>query len=103
MTPFELQLALRNPEVAVRSGATDLRGRKTVAAANRLAVNDPQVFSNEPDGQRLLLEPKQLRVSDVSARLPLQYGLGKKALPPQSDQAPGVEVLRMQAPDPHRC
>jgi len=86
----------------VHSGTTDLCSCKTVTAANRLLVNDPQVFSNEADGQRLLFEAKKLRVSNVSSSPPPQYRLGKKALPPQGDQAAGVKVLRMQAPDPHR-
>jgi hypothetical protein len=99
MMPFELQLASRDSEVAARSGATDLRGRKTVTAVDRLAVNDPQVLGNEADWERLLLKPKKLRVTDVSIRLSLEHGLGKKTFPPQGNEPAGVEVFRMQAPD----
>jgi hypothetical protein len=66
-------------------------------------VNAPQVLGNEPDGGRSLLKPKKLRMVGVSIRLSLEYGLGKKSFPPQSNEAASVEVLRMQTPDSHCC
>src|SRR4249920_1609333 len=56
--PFEHELTARNSEVAGRSGTTDLLGRKTVTAARRLSVNDPQILGNEAHGEGLLLKPK---------------------------------------------
>jgi hypothetical protein len=101
--PFELELTARDSESTGCSGATDLLGRKTVTAVHCLAVNDPQVLGNEGDGERLLPKPKKLRVMDVSRRLSLEYGLGKKSFPPQSHQPAGIEVLWMEAPDSHCC
>ncbi len=99
--PFELKLAARNGEIAGRSGATDLRSRKKVTAVHCLSVNTPQILGNETDGGTSLLKPKELRMMDISLRLSREYGLGKQAFTPQSNQPAGIEVLRMQTPDTH--
>jgi hypothetical protein len=101
MTPFELELSAGDSEVGGRSSATDLRGRKTVAAVRGLLVDGPQVLGDETDRGILLLKPTKLRVMNISSCCPLQYGLGEKSFPPQSNQPAGVKILRMQTPDAH--
>ena len=101
--PLELELAARNSEVAGCSGTTDFCNCKLVTAIHCLFVNAPQVLGNEPDGGRTLPKPKKLRMTCVSIRLSLKYGLGEKSFPPQSNQAASVEVLRMQTPNSHCC
>src|SRR5262245_64790628 len=101
VTPFEPELVAGDRELAERSRATDLRRRKAVTAIRCLFVNDSQILCHETDGRTVLPKADKLRVMNVTARFSPEYGLRKKSLPPQANQASGVEVLRMEAPDTH--
>jgi hypothetical protein len=39
----------------------------------------------------------------VALCLAPEHGLREERFPPESNQALGVEILRMKTPDPHRC
>jgi len=93
--PFELDLSAGNGEEAGCAQAADLFGRKTVAAVQSLHVNGPQILRNEPDGLRSCTKTHKLRVVNISFRLSLKNGLGKKSFPPQGNESATVEVLRM--------
>jgi len=52
-------------------------------------------------GRPLGAKPRELRMAGVSAGRAAQDLLGEQRFPPGRDESPGVEVARMQRPEPH--
>ena len=101
MAPFEVELAARHRDPAGGPGGSDLRGIETVASLDRFFVNGAQELGNEPCGLRLLPKPEELRMADIPGRFAPQHRLGEERFPPQGNQPPGIEMLRMETPESH--
>ena len=101
--PFALELTARNGETATCSRRSDPRGREAVAAICCVLMNAAQILTDAANRRRVRAKPKQLRVMLVALCLAPEHGLREERFPPESNQALGVEILRMKTPDPHRC
>jgi hypothetical protein len=49
-----------------------------------------------------LTKPLQLRVVPIAKGIASKHSSSKERLPPQRDQACGIKILRMKAPQTHR-
>jgi len=103
MLPFALELTARNGETTTRARRSDPLGREAVAAICCVLMNAAQILTDATNRRRVRAKPKELRVMLVAPRSASEHGLREKRFPPESNQALGVEILRMKTPDPHRC
>jgi len=99
--PLELQLPGGLGDPAHRSPALDAGGVEAVAPSHRLVVDGRQERAD--GGERIGVGPEaeELRVRAVSPRPPREDLLGEERLAPERDEAAGVQVLRVQGPEPH--
>lgn len=96
MAPFILDLALGDRDSDRRSRTADPGAIERVAAAGGLLMNLREIRRDRREGRRLFKEPAQLRVMPIAARRATKHRLGQKRLAPERDEAPRVQVLRMQ-------
>src|SRR5690606_21142938 len=82
--------------------APDPLAREAVAPRRRLVVDGREVGGDR--GGRRLARPEalELRMLAVAGGPTAQHRLGEQPLAPQRDEAAGIEVLRVQAPQAHR-
>jgi hypothetical protein len=101
MIPLVQELTARNCDVTNASRPTDLPRCKRVSATRAVRVNATKILRDRATRRHLSAESMQLRVLRVSVRAKAQYGLRQERLPPQRNEAAGVEVLGMHGPQPH--
>lgn len=101
MTTLPVDLRARDLPALVRSGAGDPAGVERVAAPDRLHTDDPQVRRDTGHGRSRAPKAIELRVTRVAFRAAAQDGLGQERLAPERDEPARVQVLRMEAPEPH--
>ena len=97
--PLVLELAAGHREDRARAHGADAAAVEAVAAAGGLVGDAGEVLVDGRDGSAGGAEALELRVVAVAARPAAQNGAGEQALAPEGDEAPGVEVRGVEAPD----
>ena len=100
--PFKEQLAAGFDERAGGPAQTDFCPIEPVAPAVGFIDQSGQIIGDGLNRRRLRLKTAKLRMPSVTARLAEKNFLGQQSLAPRGEQSFGVEVLRMNCPEPHR-
>ena len=83
------------------SQRADFAAIECVAAPGRFSVYLLQVRIDGRSRKGVRAEPLELRMVPVTAGFAAQDGLCEQRLAPERDQPLGIEIARMQAPEPH--
>ena len=81
--------------------AADLRRVESVAPAICFQSDGAQIAPDKRERLRMLTEALQLRMSAVAACVAGQDLLRQERFPPQGDEPYSIQVLRVEAPEPH--
>ena len=101
VAPFMLELPARDRQPTGDPGAADPGSVEAVAPVGSLALDGAQILCDCARRSAVLLEAQQLRMPGVAPGLSQKHRLREERLAPESDETFGVEVRRVQAPEPH--
>jgi hypothetical protein len=65
-------------------------------------MNGSKISVDRRPWRATLTKPLQLRVVSIANGIASKDGSSKERFPPQRDQACGIKILRMDAPQAHR-
>jgi hypothetical protein len=82
--------------------AAELCRAEAVGAALRFGKHDAQIGVDGRDGIRLRTEALELRMVAIAAGFAAQDGAREQRFAPDGDETLGVEIARMQRPEPRR-
>jgi hypothetical protein len=101
MMPLILYLASCYDNGCSHAHPADLAAVKGVAAGCCLVMNALQVRTDCGTWRRLGAKTLELRMMSITAGVPAENGASEEGFAPQRDEALGIEVPRMQRPEPH--
>src|SRR5262245_4147706 len=101
MPPFERQLATRSHHPGWSRCPTQLAAVEMITPASRLLVNGPEIGVEASYRLRLRAEADQLGMPAISCGVSAQYRACQQGLAPKGDEAAGIQVFRVDGPDPH--
>lgn len=101
MVPLVLDLTDRHKNGFLNSRAANFAAVERIAACYCLGINALQVATDCRARPGQSAKAVKLRMMSIPACSSSKYGSGQQRFSPQRDQALGIEVLRMQRPEPH--
>jgi hypothetical protein len=102
MCPFVVELAGCHDHGSVSAlPVPDLGRVERVATLARLVEDACKVAVERGDGIAALAKAIELRVVPVAVGPSREHGAGEQTLTPERHQPTGVEVMRMERPEPH--
>ena len=102
VSPLVLQLSGRDGHrrVSARS-VSDLRSVEPISALAGLVEDTGEIAVECGQGARSSAEARQLRMVVVAARAAGEYRPSQQTLSPERHQTAGIEMTRMNGPEPH--
>ena len=100
--PLVDELATGFRQAAIeRLSLDDPSGVEAIASRRSFPMDTAQISGDRRDRILERAESPELRMIAVPASTPAQDRLRQERLPPEGDQSGGVEVPRMESPEPH--
>jgi hypothetical protein len=99
--PFVKQLAVGFLEHNCFLAAANFRTVEGITASGCFLVHGFQECRDSGDGRRVRLKTDELRMMAVAFGFAAEDLLRQQRLAPKRDQALGVEIFRVQSPEPH--
>lgn len=100
MPPLELQLSARRLEAAADALGCDFTGVEAVAARSGFGMHLAQVGGNACNRRRVRAKADQLGVASIPGGFSPEHRLRQEPFAPQRNQPAGVQIFRMEAPEP---
>lgn len=99
--PLVLDLAARDDKAPATARAADPTAIESILPCFGLRSNIAQVIRDATHGRPGLAKAEKLWVMTVAARCAPQHRLREQPFAPERDEPCGVEVPRMETPEPH--
>lgn len=100
MPPLELQLSARRLETAADALGCDFTGIEAVAPHVGFGMHLAQVGGNACNRRRVRAKADQLGVASIPGGFSPEHCLRQEPFAPQRSQPAGVQIFRMEAPEP---
>lgn len=102
MPPFVVKLISGDVDSPGRQAPLDLLPVKLISPPHGFFVHHPQVELDCTTRRGRGTEPDELRMTAISLRLSREHLSCQKRFPPESNNAPGVQMFWMEGPESHR-